>query len=77
MSVKSASRFLCSASQDQRLRDKFVSVNSPEEFVAISHQLGYCFTPAELKTVVSEYSNGVILRRTTGVWKWLREVHWM
>jgi predicted ribosomally synthesized peptide with nif11-like leader len=77
MSVKSASRFLCAASQDQRLRDKFVNVQSPDDFVQISHRLGYSFTAVELKAVVSEYSNGVILRRHTGVWKWLRDVRWM
>jgi predicted ribosomally synthesized peptide with nif11-like leader len=77
MSVKSASRFLCTASQDQRLRDKFNAVRSPEEFAEISNRLGYSFTPTELKTVVSEYSHGVLLRRNTGVWKWLRDVRWM
>jgi predicted ribosomally synthesized peptide with nif11-like leader len=77
MSVKSASRFLCTASQDQRLRDKFMAARSPEEFAEISNRLGYSFTPTELKTVVSEYSHGVLLRRNTGVWKWLRDVRWM
>ncbi len=77
MSVKSASRFLCAVSQDQRLRDQFVDVQSPNDFVRISSRLGYTFTSTDLKTVISQYSNGVLLRRRTGVWKWLRDVRWM
>ncbi|MBE9029871.1 Nif11-like leader peptide family natural product precursor [filamentous cyanobacterium LEGE 11480] len=77
MSAKSAERFLCAVSQDQWLRDRFNEIESPDEFVRLSHQLGYCFTAAELKTIISEQSQGVILRRHTGVWKWLRDVQWM
>ncbi|NJN49089.1 MAG: Nif11-like leader peptide family natural product precursor [Alkalinema sp. RL_2_19] len=77
MSAKSAARFLCAASHDQWLRDRFMGIQSPDEFVNLSQELGYCFTPAELKTIVSEQSHGVILRRNTGVWKWLRDVRWM
>jgi predicted ribosomally synthesized peptide with nif11-like leader len=77
MSVKSAARFLCAASHDQTLRDKFTGIISADEFVNRSQQLGYCFTSAELKSVVSTESQNVILRRNTGVWKWLRQVHWM
>jgi predicted ribosomally synthesized peptide with nif11-like leader len=77
MSVKSATRFLCAASHDQTLRDRFLSVQSPDEFVGLSDRLGYCFTTTELKTIISEQSQGVVYRRPTGVWKWLREVRWM
>lgn len=77
MSAKSAARFLCAATHNQSLRERFLSVSSPEEFVNLSQQLGYCFTATELKTIVSERSHGVILRRPTGVWKWLRDVNWM
>jgi predicted ribosomally synthesized peptide with nif11-like leader len=77
MSVTSANRFLCAASQDQRLRDQFDGVASPQDFVTVSQKLGYCFTTVELKTVVSEQSHGVLARRSTGVWKWLRNVQWM
>lgn len=77
MSVKSAARFLFAASHDQHLRDRFMGVQSPEEFVDISQRMGYCFTSVELKTIVSEQSQNVVLRRSTGVWKWLRDVRWM
>ncbi|MFM2429847.1 MAG: hypothetical protein RLZZ511_1060 [Cyanobacteriota bacterium] len=77
MSAKSAARFLFAASHDQRLRDRFMGVRSPEEFVDISQRMGYCFTSVELKTIVSEQSQNVVLRRSTGVWKWLRDVRWM
>jgi hypothetical protein len=77
MSIKSAARFLCAASHDQTLRDRFLDVGSVDEFINQSHQLGYCFTSTELKSVVSNESKGVLLRRSTGVWKWLREVRWM
>jgi predicted ribosomally synthesized peptide with nif11-like leader len=77
MSVKSAARFLCAASHDQAIRDRFLGVANPDEFVSLSDQLGYCFTTTELKTIVSEQSQDVIRRRPTGVWKWLREVSWM
>jgi hypothetical protein len=39
--------------------------------------LGYDFTPTELKQVVAEQSHGILIRRKTGVWKWLRDVAWM
>jgi hypothetical protein len=77
MSAKSAARFLCAASHDQTIRDRFLGVATPDEFVSLSDRLGYCFTTAELKTIVSEQSQGVVRRRPTGVWKWLRDVQWM
>ena len=77
MSVKSATRFLNAVAQDQGLRNRFVAVQSPDEFIQVSHQLGYSFTTAELKTVVSRRSRGVVIRRQTGVWPWLRSVNWI
>jgi predicted ribosomally synthesized peptide with nif11-like leader len=77
MSVESANRFLNAISQDQSLRDQFATVQSSDEFMQTSERLGYSFTLAELKTVVNAQSEGVVVRRNTGVWKWLREVKWV
>ncbi|MEB3295614.1 MAG: Nif11-like leader peptide family natural product precursor [Synechococcales bacterium] len=77
MSVKSATRFLTAAARDQQVRDKFSAVKSPIEFLEVSQQLGYSFTTAELKKVVTLQSRGVIVRRSTGVWPWLRSVSWI
>lgn len=76
MSLESATRFLKAVAQDQPMRERFVAVHSPEEFLDVSAQLGYCFTTAELYKIVSEASRGVVVRRSTGVWKWLRSVQW-
>ncbi len=77
MSVESATRFLTVAAQDQIIREKFNAVTSPEEFLKISDQLGYSFTIAELKQLIRESSQDVEVRRSTGVWKWLRNVNWL
>lgn len=77
MSVESASRFLTVVAQDQLIREKFTAVTSPEEFLKISDQLGYSFTIAELKQLVQEFSQDAGVRRSTGVWKWLRNVNWI
>lgn len=77
MSVESATRFLRAAAQDQSIREKFDTVTSPEDFLKVSHALGYCFTVPELREIVSEQSKGVMLRRPTGVWKWLRSINWI
>ncbi|PSB16497.1 Nif11-like leader peptide family natural product precursor [Phormidesmis priestleyi ULC007] len=77
MSVESATRFLTVAAQDHIIREKFSAANSPEEFLKISNQLGYCFTIAELKQLIRESSQDVGVRRSTGVWKWLRNVNWL
>ncbi len=77
MSVESATRFLTAAAQDQIIREKFMAVASPEEFLKISDQLGYCFTIAELEQLIQDCSQGVMVRRSTGVWKWLRSVNWL
>jgi predicted ribosomally synthesized peptide with nif11-like leader len=77
MSVESATRFLKAAAQDESIRERFEAVRSPEDFLKISDQLGYCFTTAELKEIVAEQSKGIVVRRSTGVWKWLRNVNWL
>lgn len=77
MSVESASRFLTVVAQDQLIREKFTAVTSPEEFLKISDQLGYSFTIAELKQLVQEFSQDAGVRRSTGVWKWLRNINWL
>lgn len=77
MSAQSAARFLFAATHDQSLRNCFTAVQSPDEFVHVSQRLGYRFTKAELKTLVCEHSQDVLCRRSTGVWKWLRDVNWM
>ncbi|MCY7322486.1 MAG: Nif11-like leader peptide family natural product precursor [Phormidesmis sp. CAN_BIN36] len=77
MSVESASRFLTVAAQDQLIREKFSAVTSPAEFLKISDQLGYSFTIAELQQLVRESSQDVEVRRSTGVWKWLRSINWV
>ncbi|KAM3098527.1 Nif11-like leader peptide family natural product precursor [Phormidesmis sp. 146-35] len=77
MSVESATRFLKAVAQDESIRERFEAVRSPEDFLKISDQLGYCFTTAELKEIVAEQSKGVVVRRSTGVWKWLRNINWL
>ena len=77
MSVESATRFLMVAAQDQIIREKFSAVTSPEEFLKVSDQLGYSFTIAELEQLIRDSSQDVEVRRSTGVWKWLRNVNWV
>ncbi|UBF28191.1 Nif11-like leader peptide family natural product precursor [Kovacikia minuta CCNUW1] len=77
MSMESANRFLEAVAYDEALRNKFEQVDSPEDFLRISEQLGYSFTTAELMALAKEQSMGVSVRRNTGVWKWLRGVKWV
>ena len=77
MSLESADRFLKAVAHNQSLREKFEAAKSPEEFLNVSHRLGYCFTTAELQKIVSDFSQGSQLRRSTGVWKWLRSQPWI
>lgn len=77
MSIESASRFLEAVTYDETLRDKFENVRSPEEFLTISQQLGYSFTTEELLGLAKEQSQGIMVRRHTGVWRWLRSVKWL
>lgn len=77
MSIESASRFLRAAAQDQTIREKFAAANSPAEFLQVSDQMGYCFTTTELEALIRELSQEAMVRRLTGVWKWLRNVNWI
>lgn len=77
MSIKSAARFLSAASQDQEIRDRFQLVESPDDFLCVSQEMGYSFTTAELKKIVTLKSRNIQVRRTTGVWRWLRQVNWV
>ncbi len=77
MSLESATRFLEAAAHNEELRDRFESVQSPEEFMHVIEQLGYSFTTAELMSLAREQSQGVSVRRHTGVWKWLRQINWV
>ena len=77
MSIKSAARFLSAASQDQVLRDRFSAVESPEDFLCVSQEMGYSFTTDELKRLVVRQSRSAQIRRDTGVWRWLRKVTWV
>ncbi|MBF2026527.1 MAG: Nif11-like leader peptide family natural product precursor [Oscillatoriales cyanobacterium C42_A2020_001] len=77
MSLESASRFLEAVAYGEELREKFERVQSPEEFLKVIEQLGYSFTTAELMTLAKEQSQGVTVRRHTGVWKWLRHINWI
>lgn len=77
MSKESANHFLEDAAQRSEIREKFTQAASPQEFAQVAEQLGYNFTPEELKEVVKEHSKGVTRRRQTGIWQWLRTVHWI
>lgn len=77
MSLESATRFLSAVSQDELLREKFETAADPRDFLHISQQLGYSFTTEELMEVVKAQSQGVVVRRNTGVWKWLRHINWV
>lgn len=77
MSKQSATQFLSVAARNTEVQENFRSVNNPEEFVQVAEGLGYNFTTEELKDVVKEHSEGVTLRRKTGVWNWLRRVNWI
>jgi predicted ribosomally synthesized peptide with nif11-like leader len=77
MSIESANRFLSTAATDEDLRGQFQAVHSPEDFLNVSQELGYSFTTAELLNLAKEFSQETIVRRNTGVWKWLRRVDWV
>jgi predicted ribosomally synthesized peptide with nif11-like leader len=77
MSLESATRFLEAAAHDEDLRERFEQVQSPEEFLNVIEQLGYSFTTDELMILAKEQSQGIAVRRTTGVWKWLRHINWV
>ncbi|MBD2041251.1 Nif11-like leader peptide family natural product precursor [Microcoleus sp. FACHB-672] len=77
MSKQSATQFLSVAARNTEVQENFKSVNNPQEFVKAAEELGYSFTTDELKDVVKEHSEGVTLRRKTGIWNWLRHINWI
>ena len=77
MSKESANQFLEDAASNEALREKLQSAPSPDEFIRSAQDLGYSFTVDELKDVVRENSEDAKLRRKTGIWPWLRTVHWV
>ncbi len=77
MSKKNASQFLTDAAQNRTLRENLETATNAEEFLNIARQLGYSFTTEELREVIHDCSEGVKVRRNTGVWPWLRNVHWI
>jgi len=77
MSKKNAGQFLADAAQNITLRETLEGATNAEDFLNIAHQLGYTFTKAELDDVIHFYSEGIKVRRSTGVWPWLRNVHWI
>jgi predicted ribosomally synthesized peptide with nif11-like leader len=77
MSIESANRFLEAVAYDETLRDRFDHVANPDDFLRITEQLGYSFTTEELMAIAKEQSQGIIVRRHTGVWKWLRSISWV
>lgn len=77
MSIENAHRFLEAVASDETLREKFEQASSPEEFNQVAQQLGYSFSNEELMTLAHQLSEGVELRRMTGVWKWLRRINWV
>lgn len=77
MSKKNAGQFLADAAQNGTLRETLETATSAENFLNIAHQLGYTFTNEELGDVIHFYSEGIEVRRSTGVWPWLRSVNWV
>jgi predicted ribosomally synthesized peptide with nif11-like leader len=79
MSLESAQRFLEAVAYDDNLREKFNAVQNPDEFLRLTEQLGYSFTGEELMSIAKEQgeSKGITTRRTTGVWRWLRQINWI
>lgn len=77
MSKKNASQFLTDATENRTLRETLETAANAQEFLNIAHQLGYTFTTEELNSVIHDCSDGINLRRNTGVWPWLRSVNWI
>lgn len=77
MSCENAIKFLLDVTHKEELRTLFNDVTNPDDFITRCQKLGYDFTHEELETVIREHSVGVEIRRKTGVWVWLRKVHWI
>ncbi len=77
MSVENAEQFLKDVLHQPELRATFEDAETPQDFFKISQNLGYDFSSQDLQTVVSQHSEGVEIRRRTGIWHWLRTVNWI
>ncbi len=77
MRKKNASQFLADAAQNRTLRETLETATNAEDFLDIAHQLGYTFTKEDLSNVIHDCSEGIKVRRNTGVWPWLRNVNWI
>ena len=77
MSKESANKFLEDIAHHHDLRNQFQNVETPQDFIQVAQSLGYQFTSDELKETVKEHSQGVEIRRKTGIWPWLRSVQWI
>lgn len=77
MSQEEVMRFLKDVNQDHDLRTSLEEAADPQAFIQMVHQLGYQFEAGELEEVAHEQSQGIITRRPTGVWHWLRTVNWI
>lgn len=76
MSKKNAIQFLADAAQNRTLRETLETATNAQQFLNIAHQLGYTFTTEDLSNAIHDSSEGIKVRRNTGVWPWLRHVHW-
>ncbi|NMG57274.1 Nif11-like leader peptide family natural product precursor [Geitlerinema sp. P-1104] len=77
MSIENAEQFLKDALHHAEIRDAFSDSQSPQQFLTIAQELGYHFSTEELQSVVAQHSEGVNIRRRTGIWQWLRTVPWI
>ncbi|MCG9887169.1 MAG: Nif11-like leader peptide family natural product precursor [Cyanobacteria bacterium] len=77
MSKENAEHFLKTLTVKADLRQSMEGAENPDDFAQRAAALGFEFTPEELKAVVASYSQGVSQRRHTGIWEWLRTVHWI
>ncbi len=77
MSTESVKDFLAKAAMDLEIQEKFKAAKNSQEFLEMAKSMGYDFTTDEMKAVVKQNSEGVLVRRQTGIWKWLRTVNWI
>ena len=77
MSTENAEQFLELITEDAALRDKLTGIASFDEFVNVAQSMGYEFSKHELKIIIKENSEGVTMRRKTGIWPWLRQFSWL
>ena len=76
MSLENANRFLNAVAQDEEIRTHFATVSCQEDFLLTAQDLGYYFTASELTEAIAAQSQGILYRRATGVWRWLRSLNW-